>query len=259
MKTIKEITEALKRATAYEPWMQELEKDGRASVQKALRQFQKRLEKQEKLFEQFRQKQAFDASFLPFEGAYLAGVDEAGRGPLAGPVVTCAVILPKDCPELIGINDSKQLSKKKRAELAELIKKHALAYSIHFQSAKKIDELNILEATRQSMKICIENLKIRPDICLVDAVSIPIGIPQESIVKGDAKSLAIGAASILAKHERDLYMEELHTQYPQYGFDQNAGYGTKQHLEAIERFGPTVHHRKTFEPIKSMLEKKVML
>lgn len=259
MDTIKEIIEALKNATSYEPWMQELENDGRASVQKALSQFKKRMEKQEKLFQQYKEKQAFDASFLPFEGAFLAGVDEAGRGPLAGPVVTCAVILPYDCPELVGVNDSKQLSKKKRAEFAEIIKKHAIDYSIHFQSAEVIDEINILEATKQSMKTCIENLKIRPDYCIVDAVSIPIDIPQKGIIKGDAKSLAIGAASILAKHERDLYMEELHKQFPQYGFDQNAGYGTKKHLEAIERFGPTIHHRKTFEPIKSMLEKKVKL
>jgi len=259
MKTIKEIVEALKKAATYEPWMQELEKDERASVQKAFLQFQKRMEKQKKLYEQFCQKQAFDESFLPFEGAYLAGVDEAGRGPLAGPVVTCAVILPKDCPELVGVNDSKQLSKKKRAEYAEIIKKHAIDYYIHFQSAEVIDEINILEATKQSMKTCIENLKIRPDFVVVDAVTIPVDVPQEAIVKGDAKSLAIGAASILAKHERDLYMEELHKQYPQYGFDQNAGYGTKQHLEAIERFGPTVHHRKTFEPIKTMLEEKVKL
>lgn len=259
MKTIKEITEALKQATAYEPWMKELEKDGRAGVQKALLQFQKRMEKQEKLLEEFRKKQSFDESFRPFEGAYLAGIDEAGRGPLAGPVVTCAVILPRECPELVGINDSKQLTKKQRAEFAELIKKHALDYSIHFQSAEVIDAINILEATRLSMKTCIEHLKIRPDFCIVDAVDIPMDIPQKSIVKGDAKSLCIAAASILAKHERDVYMEKLHQQFPQYGFDQNAGYGTKQHLEAIERHGLTIYHRKTFEPIKSMLEKKVTI
>lgn len=259
MKTIKEITEALKSANTYEPWMKELENDERAGVQKAFLQFKKRLQNQEKMLEQFRQKQAFDASFLPFGDAYLAGIDEAGRGPLAGPVVTCAVILPKDCPELVGVNDSKQLSKKKRAEFAELIKKHALDYSIHFQSAEIIDEMNILEATKQSMKMCVESLKIRPDFCIVDAVAVPIDIPQTNIIKGDAKSLAIGAASILAKHERDLYMEKLHKEYPQYGFNQHAGYGTKQHLEAIEQFGPTIHHRKSFEPIKTMLEKKVMI
>lgn len=255
MKSIKEITEALKGASNYEPWMEEIQKDERAGVQKAFKQWQKRMEKQQKLMDEFHQKIAFDAQFLPFEKAILAGVDEAGRGPLAGPVVTCAVILPKDCEELVGVNDSKQLSKSKRAEFAAIIKKCALAYSIHFQSAEVIDELNILEATKQSMKIAVENLTIRPDICIIDAISIPIDIPQKGIIKGDAQSLAIAAASILAKHERDQYMEALHKEFPQYGFDQHAGYGTKQHLEAIEQYGPTIHHRKTFEPIKTMLEK----
>ncbi|NLY81001.1 MAG: ribonuclease HII [Lysinibacillus sp.] len=259
MKTIKEIKEALKSATTYEPWMELLKEDERAGVQKAFEQWQKRMEKQQKLFDEFMKKCEFDEQFLPSQEALLAGIDEAGRGPLAGPVVTCAVILPKNCKELVEVNDSKQLSKQKRAALAELIKKHALAYSIHFQSAEVIDKINILEATKQSMKCAVENLSIRPDFCIVDAVTIPMDIPQKDIVKGDAKSLCIAAASILAKHERDLYMEELHKQYPQYGFDQHAGYGTKQHLEAIEQYGPTIHHRKTFEPIKTMLEEKVMI
>lgn len=259
MKTIKEITEALNSTNKYEPWMDMLEKDERAGVQKAYHQWKKRMEKQQKLIAEFNKKREFDSGFLPFEGALLAGVDEAGRGPLAGPVVTCAVILPKECEELIGVNDSKQLTKQKRAEFAAIIKKCALAYSVHFQSAEVIDEINILEATKQSMKAAVENLNKRPDICIVDAVSIPMNLPQKDIVKGDAKSLAIAAASILAKHERDLYMEKLHKEFPQYGFDQHAGYGTKQHLEAIEQYGPTIHHRKTFEPIKSMLSKKVMV
>lgn len=259
MKTIKEITHALNEATTYEPWMGTLEKDERAGVQKALKQWKKRMEKQQKLIEEFNKKLEFDAGFLPFEGALLAGIDEAGRGPLAGPVVTCAVILPKECEALIGVNDSKQLTKQKRAEYAAIIKECALAYSIHFQSAKVIDEINILEATKQSMKAAVENLKIQPDFCIVDAVTIPMNLPQKDIVKGDAKSLAIAAASILAKHERDLYMEEIHKEFPQYGFDQHAGYGTKQHLEAIEQYGPTIHHRKTFEPIKTMLAEKVMV
>lgn len=179
------------------------------------------------------------------------------EGPLAGPVVTASVILPNDrCEALIGINDSKQLSKKNRAQFAEVIKEYAVSYSVHFQSVEEIDRLNIFEATKQSMKQSIESLSIRPDYCILDAITVPISIPQQSIVKGDAQSLAIGAASILAKHYRDEYMDKLHEQFPEYGFDQHAGYGTKKHLEAIEKYGVTIHHRKSFEPIKSMIARK---
>ena len=186
------------------------------------------------------------------QNAFVAGVDEAGRGPLAGPVVTAAVILPKNCEALVGLNDSKQLTKDKRTAFATLVKEHAISYFIHFQSAQMIDELNIYEATKQSMKTSVESLSIQPDYVLVDAMTLPITTPQEAIIKGDAKSLAIAAASILAKTARDEYMEQLDKEFPMYGFAQHAGYGTKQHLEALETYGPTIHHRKSFEPIKSM-------
>lgn len=255
MKTIKEITAQLKEATIIEEWMQEIEKDERTSVQKAWNQFLKRLEKANQLIEAHEEKLQFDASFLSNGAKYLAGTDEAGRGPLAGPVVTAAVILPNFCEELLGINDSKQLSKAKREEYAERIKQHALAYEIHFQPEQAIDEYNIYEATRMSMKTCIDQLSIKPDYVIADAMTLDINISQTSVIKGDAKSLTIAAASILAKTARDHYMDELHEQYPQYGFNQHAGYGTKQHLEAIEQYGPTEHHRKTFEPIKTILSK----
>ncbi|SOC35491.1 ribonuclease HII [Ureibacillus acetophenoni] len=255
MKTVKEITIDLQQTDQYEKWMEDIKVDERAGVQKAWTSWLNRYEKQQKLIEEHQMKIHFDKSYKPFEGANIAGVDEAGRGPLAGPVVTAAVILPEDCEALFGINDSKQLTKMQRAKFAETIKQHALSYSIHFQSVEAIDELNIYEATKQSMKESVQTLHIKPDYCLLDAMEISIDIPQSSIIKGDAKSLAIAAASILAKHARDEYMEQLHNEYPQYGFDQHAGYGTKQHLEAIEKFGPTVHHRKSFEPIKSMIIK----
>lgn len=255
MKTIKEISAAFKVATQYEAWMDAFKTDERVAVQKAAASFEKRMEKQVKLVQAHMDKLQFDASYLPDANAYIAGVDEAGRGPLAGPVVTAAVILPNNCMELLGVNDSKQISKTMRESFAERVKEHALAYSIHFQSVEAIDTLNILEATRQSMVKSVEGLSLKPDAVIADAMKLPIAQPQHSIIKGDALSLAIAAASILAKTARDHFMDELHEQYPQYGFNQHAGYGTKQHLEAIEQYGITPHHRKSFEPIKSLVVK----
>ena len=253
MKTIKEITAAFKAATQYEAWMDAYQADDRTAVRKVIASFQKRMDKLAKIEQAHVEKLAFDASYLPDANAYLAGVDEAGRGPLAGPVVTAAVILPNNCQALLGVNDSKQISKEMRESFAERVKEHAIAYYIHFQSVEAIDTLNILEATRQSMVRSVEGLEVKPDVVLADAMKLQVEQPQHSIIKGDALSLAIAAASILAKTARDQYMEELHEQYPQYGFNQHAGYGTKQHLEAIEQYGITPHHRQSFEPIKSLV------
>ena len=255
-KTIKEITIALNEAQKYEAWMKDIENDERAGVQKVWKQWNNRIEKEKKKLDEHHSKVQFDASFLNSETELLAGIDEAGRGPLAGPVVTAAVILPRNCEKFIGVNDSKQLPKKARKEFAAIIKEHALAYAIHFQPAEEIDQLNIYEATKQSMKKSVESLAVCPNFCIVDAMTLPIDIPQSSIIKGDAKSLSIAAASILAKNARDEYMEQLHEKYPVYGFDQNAGYGTKVHLEALEQYGYIDEHRKSFEPIKSMVEAK---
>lgn len=251
MKTIKEITAALKVAEDWQEWMAAVATDERTGVQKAWLSWQKRQDKKQQLLQEHQAKIDFDQRYGGQE-AFVAGVDEAGRGPLAGPVVTAAVILPKNCEALVGLNDSKQLSKDKRNAFATLVKEHAISYFIHFQSAQAIDELNIYEATKQSMTISVESLSIKPDYVLVDAMTLPITIQQDSIIKGDAKSLAIAAASILAKTARDEYMEQLDKEFPMYGFAQHAGYGTKQHLEALETYGPTIHHRKSFEPIKSM-------
>ncbi|MFB7155269.1 MULTISPECIES: ribonuclease HII [unclassified Lysinibacillus] len=252
MKTIKEITAALKEAEEWQEWMTTVATDERAGVQKAWQSWEKRQEKKQQLVKEHQAKVDFDRSYGGI-GALIAGIDEAGRGPLAGPVVTAAVILPANCEALVGLNDSKQLSKDKRNAYAALVKEHALCYFIHFQSAQQIDELNIYEATKQSMKTSVESLSMKPDYVLVDAMTLPISIPQDSIIKGDAKSLAIAAASILAKTARDDYMDQLDEEFPMYGFAQHAGYGTKQHLIALEEHGPTIHHRKSFEPIKSML------
>ncbi|MBS7344572.1 MAG: ribonuclease HII [Caryophanon sp.] len=253
MTSIKDITAKLKEATAPAPWIEALATDERSGVQKALASFYKRYEKAQQQLEQHAQKVAFDESYL-HGGTYVAGVDEAGRGPLAGPVVTAAAILPLHCEALVGINDSKQLSKEKRAAYAALIKEHAVCYHVHFQSVEAIDTLNIYEATRQSMKAAVEALAIVPDVVLADAMTLDIAHRQANIIKGDALSLSIAAASILAKTARDEYMDTLHEQYPQYGFQNHAGYGTKEHLAAIDAHGITPHHRRSFEPIKSLVK-----
>lgn len=180
--------------------------------------------------------------------AYVAGVDEVGRGPLAGPVVCAAVILPlADEEALAGINDSKKLSAKKRELLAEKIKRVALSYQICEVDEKVIDSVNILQATRLCMKRAVEGLSLRPDFVLTDGnMTLDIGIPQKSIIKGDQAVCSIGAASILAKVYRDALMCEYAKQYPWYGFERNAGYGTAQHIQAIREVGICPIHRKTF-------------
>ena len=254
MLSLKEIKEKLEHAVGPESWLLELENDNRVGAKKLLASWKKKqqmlmLEKQV-----HEDKIQFDRSFCSSEHDLVAGVDEAGRGPLAGPVVTAAVILKKNAEELVGLNDSKQLSKAKREELAEKIKKNAVSYSIHFQSVEKIDELNIYEATKQSMTEAVLSLSERPTVVLVDAMALPIDIDTHSIIKGDAQSLAIAAASILAKTARDQYMDQLHEDFPLYLFNKHAGYGTKQHVDMIMQYGPTEHHRKTFEPVKSLLK-----
>jgi len=177
---------------------------------------------------------------------YICGVDEVGRGPFAGPVMAGAVILPKDC-EILYLNDSKKLSKKKREALYEEIKEKALAWAVARVENDVIDEINILQATLRAMREAISKLDPKPDIILVDAVNIPdIDIPQEGIVKGDAKSVSIAAASILAKVTRDRVMEEYAKEYPGYGFEKNMGYGTAEHREALKEHGPTPIHRMSF-------------
>ena len=179
--------------------------------------------------------------------AAIAGVDEVGRGPLAGPVVAAAVILPQDF-DVLGIDDSKKLSPKKREELAAVIQEKALAWSIGWVSPEKIDEVNILEATKLAMAQAVNDLSIRPDHVLIDGnfTVRALDLPQTAIVKGDANSTSIAAASILAKVTRDRYMEEMDAVYPGYAFASNNGYGTKAHYDGLKALGPCPIHRKTF-------------
>ena len=179
---------------------------------------------------------------------FIAGMDEAGRGPLAGSVYIAMVIMPLSKDKLIdGINDSKKLSPKKRQELYEKIKQTAISYVICPVDEKTIDEINILEATKKGMQECLQKISIKPDYCLVDYVSsLELNCPFETIVKGDAKSYSIACASILAKVYRDRLMEELDKKYPEYNFKKHKGYGTKEHIENLKKFGKCEIHRDTF-------------
>ena len=180
-----------------------------------------------------------------------------GRGPLAGPVVAASVVLPDNCDALLGVNDSKQLSHEQRMIFAELIKEVALDYGYGVVEAREIDEANIYQATKMAMERSISQLKFKPDYLLIDAMELQNGIPQQSIIKGDANSLSIAAASILAKVFRDQVMMDYHDLYPEYGFNSNMGYGTKQHLEALETFGYLPIHRQSFKPVPDMQARKI--
>lgn len=179
--------------------------------------------------------------------SFIAGVDEVGRGPLAGPVVSAAVILPQDF-DLLGVDDSKKLSPKKREELCEAIKEKALAWSVGWVGPERIDEINILEATKEAMAQAVNGLKIHPDHVLIDGnfTVKALALPQTAIVKGDANSTSIAAASILAKVTRDKYMEEMDAVYPGYAFASNKGYGTKAHYDGLKAQGPCPIHRRSF-------------
>ena len=177
---------------------------------------------------------------------WICGIDEVGRGPLCGPVVASAVILPKDC-QILYLNDSKKLSEKKREELYDVIMEQAIAVGIGMASPQRIDEINILQATYEAMRQAIASLKVKPAVLLNDAVTIPgVEIPQIPIIKGDAKSVSIAAASIIAKVTRDRMMVEYDRLYPGYDLGSNKGYGTKVHMDALKTVGPCEIHRKTF-------------
>lgn len=238
------------------PWLEKLETDHRTGVKNALIRWRRQYDKRKAIEKAHMTKRAFDISHAPFEGAMVAGVDEAGRGPLAGPVVTAAVILPQKTPGLIGLDDSKNIPKAERERLAKEIRNVAIAYSAHIQTVEKIDELNIYAATRDSMEQVVKALSVRPDFVIVDAMVLDTDCPTESVVKGDAKSLAVAAASIIAKTTRDALMDELHIDFPVYNFKQNAGYGTAEHVKALQKYGPCEHHRTSFEPVKSMVAER---
>ena len=225
------------------------EADERGGVQKLVVSAGKRLEALEKEKQRIRNLQRYEREYGAY--GYICGIDEVGRGPLAGPVVAGAVILPKNC-DILYINDSKQLSEKKREELYDIIMEKAVACGIGYATPERIDEINILQATYEAMRQAIANLSVQPDLLLNDAVNIPgVNIKQIPIIKGDAKSISIGAASIIAKVTRDRLMTEYSNVFPEYDFAGNKGYGSAAHIAALKKFGPTPIHRKSF--IKNFL------
>ena len=245
-KTIRDIREEFKNTEAKDLpiFVMSYENDGREGVAKLVESAKKKYENHKKEVKRLEKMSVYEQKYR--EKGLICGIDEAGRGPLAGPVVAGAVILPADCI-IPYLNDSKKLSEKRREELFDIIVHEALAVGVGIVSQERIDEINILQATYGA----VQNLGIKPNILLNDAVTIPeIDVEQVPIVKGDAKSISIAAASIVAKVTRDHIMEEYDALWPEYGFASHKGYGTAAHMEAIRQYGPCTIHRRTFLPEK---------
>ena len=254
MATIKEIKEQLASIQRLDdPLLTELEQDSRSGVIQAIakrkKEIQKRLDEDERLEGML----AYEKELYTQGIQLIAGVDEVGRGPLAGPVVAAAVILPKAC-KIPGLNDSKKIPKSKHKEIYEAVLQNAIAIGIGIKDNQVIDQVNIYEATKLAMREAIGQLEPQPQHLLIDAMRLDLPISQTSIIKGDANSLSIAAASIVAKVTRDQMMEEFDCEYPGYDFTQNAGYGTANHLAGLHKLGVTPIHRRSFEPVKSMCE-----
>ena len=247
MQSIKEIKQLFEQAEK-EQWnalFSQYKTDERAGVQKLITQYENKLVKYRKEQERLYRMLEFERKYGD-EFSCICGIDEAGRGPFAGPVVAGAVILPKGLT-IEGLNDSKQVSAKKREELYDEIKEKAVSVGIGMSSPARIDEINILQATYEAMREAISKLSVKPDILLNDAVTIPgVSIRQVPIIKGDAKSISIGAASIVAKVTRDRLMVEYDKILPQYGFASNKGYGSAEHIRALQEAGPSPIHRVSF-------------
>ncbi len=240
---IKEIFESTD-ITDIDAVMEPFRADERAGVQKLIVQYTKKKEAHEKELRRLYDMKEFERKYA--DSPYICGIDEVGRGPLCGPVVACGVILPKDAM-ILHINDSKKLSEKMREQLYTEIIEKAVAVGVGVVSPQVIDEINILQATYEAMRIAISKMEVRPTMLLNDAVHIPeVDIHQVGIIKGDGRSMSIAAASIVAKVTRDHMMEEYDKLYPQYGLAHNKGYGSKEHIEALKKYGPCPIHRHTF-------------
>lgn len=251
MLSIGEIKEQFQAASEEElpELIKRCEQDERGGVRKLAESAKKRMAALDKEKQRIEGLRVYEEKYREYD--FICGIDEVGRGPLAGPVVAGAVILPRDC-RILYINDSKQLTEKKREELYDIILEKAVSCGVGYASPERIDEINILQATYEAMREAIKKLTPQPDILLNDAVTIPgVDIRQIPIIKGDAKSITIGAASILAKVTRDRLMQKYDKVFPQYGFAANKGYGSAAHIEALKKYGPAPIHRKSF--IKNFL------
>jgi ribonuclease HII len=249
--TISEIREIL-LGSPSEEFLVELELDQRVAVKKLLQAYHKRIEKAALERERFHKMLSYERQYYDEGAKLIAGVDEAGRGPLAGPLVIAAVVMPQEF-FISGLNDSKQISASKRDKLYDEILQKALSVSVNIVSISNIDELNIYRATQQGMAEVLLHLDKQPDLALIDAMPVEAGdIKTVSLVHGDALSASIAAASIIAKVTRDRIMEKLDTLYPAYKFANNKGYGSKDHMQAIDQDGVTEWHRRSYEPVKSL-------
>ena len=252
MPTIKEIKECLATIDRLDhPLFEELIADGRAGVQAAISKRKRELQKQVEEDLRLEKMLAYEKELYAQGIQLIAGVDEVGRGPLAGPVVAAAVILPENC-KIPGLNDSKKIPKSKHQAIYQAVLGQALSVGIGVKDNQVIDQVNIYEATKLAMLDAIQELDQQPQHLLIDAMKLDLPISQTSIIKGDANSLSIAAASIVAKVTRDQMMAAYDQEYPGYDFGQNSGYGTSKHLEGLEKHGATPIHRRSFEPIKSM-------
>lgn len=248
MKSIAIIKEEL-RNCAFEnlpEFINTYKKDDRSGIIKLVESAKKKIKKHDDELERLESITVYEKKYQNMGIEYVGGIDEVGRGPYAGPVLAACVILPRGC-KIEGINDSKMLTHNKREELFDIIREKAVSIGIGIVDNYEVDELNILQATFKAMRIAVENMDIKPQQILVDAVTIPeVDIPQEAIIKGDGKSITIGAASIIAKVIRDRMMAEYAKKYPQYGFEHNVGYGSREHEEAIRKYGLCDIHRRSF-------------
>ncbi len=230
-----------------------LKKDERKGVQALVQKYERRQKQLKALEDMHRSMTVYENELFQRGLRYIAGLDEVGRGPIAGPVVAAAVVLPPSF-KLLGLTDSKQLSKQKREAFYEVIIAEAITYAVEIIPALEVDALNVYQASMAAMVRAVDRLTLPIEHLLVDALTLPVDVPQTSLVKGDQKSVSIAASSVVAKVVRDRYMEQLEATYPDYGFSKHVGYGTKEHLQAIKELGITPEHRRSFEPVKSLLK-----
>jgi len=247
--SIREIENLLRNVSREDKLIKELRNDERKGVIRALEKWEKQQDEKEKLFKQYVEMSKYETQLNDIGYKCVAGVDEVGRGPIAGPVVAAAVILPEE--PVLGLNDSKKLTVKKRNELYEQIMEHSIV-GMGIVTVNESERYKIFQATKLAMNKAVKACHASIDHLLIDAMTLTLPIPQTSLIKGDQMSVSIAAASIIAKVTRDRMMVDLARIYPQYGFDKNAGYGTKEHINALKQFGATKEHRHSFAPVKDV-------